>query len=471
MDFKYELIFDECIYAITEGIFLPMKKLPSLRKMAIKYNCALSVVIQAYSKLEALGLITSKEKSGYFVSKKSKIEIPKPESINHTLLPNLTKANIMTAEMFNIAMDKSILPLGVAIPDESVIATKKLVQYISRKIKSSPELLTIFTPASGSLNLRKEIVKYMFNKDVFVNVDDIVITNGCSEALYISLKIITKPGDTVAIETPSFFSLISILKELKLRVIEIPTRSIDGLDLDILKIALSSSKIKALIFSSTIQNPLCSIMKPNTLIELYQISIDFDFILIEDDIYGDCSFTNKVYKPLKHIDKFNRVIYCSSFSKTLSPGIRIGWAIPGDRLKQFRETKNISDLGGPAFVQESLADFLKDGCYDLHIKSFRKKIYAQTYGIRKLIEQYFPSGIKVTKPEGGYFLWIEFPKGFDSYNLYKAAYDKKIGIAPGAVFSVSGNYINCIRISCSSRITDKVIEGIKQLGELSKKLF
>lgn len=470
MNFKYELIFNDIHKAINDGLFLPMSKLPSLRKTSIKYDCSLSVVIQAYNKLEAIGFIVSKEKSGYIVCDNSNIPLPTPEEEVHTLLPNISKANVMTSQIVDMAMDKNILPFGAAIPDESILAISKLNKYISQKVKNTPELLTSYTPASGSVNLRKEIVKYMFHKGVLINYEDIIITNGCSEALYHSIKILTSPGDTVAIETPTYFSLISILEQLELKVIEIPTRADSGLDLKYLRKTLDSNKIKTLIFSPTFQNPLCSIMNESALKELYKISLDYDFTLIEDDIYADCSFDKTVHKPLKALDNLNRVIYCSSFSKTLSSGIRVGWVIPGIMLNRFCEAKQVSSLGGPALLQEALADYFRDGCYDLHLKSFRKRIYSQTYGIKKLIEQYFPPDIKITKPKGGYFLWIEFHPGFNSFKLFEMAYDLKIGIVPGPVFSSSGNFVNCIRISCASIITDRSIEGIKILGRLAKKL-
>lgn len=468
MSFKYEKVFTDLHNAILNGIFLPLAKLPSLRTSSIKYNCGVSVIIQAYGKLESIGLITSIEKSGYIVCSDSVMPMPTPENANHTLLPNISKANTMTSEIMDMAMDKTILPFGAAIPDETIMATKKLTMYIRRKIQYCPELLTCYTPAAGSLNLRQEIVKYMFNKGVYINADDIVITNGCAEALYLSLKLTTSPGDTVAIETPTYFSLISMLEELKLRAIEIPTKADKGLDIGNLKKTLENCKIKSLVFSSTFQNPLCSIMDSSALKELYNLSIAHGFNLIEDDIYGDCSFDKKSYKPLKSMDKKNNVIYCSSFSKTLSSGIRIGWVIPGTRLDQFKESKQISCLGGPAVLQEALAEFFRDGCYDLHLKKFRKKIYSQTYGIRKLIEKYFPTGTKVTSPKGGYFLWVEFPKGLNAYTLYSMAYENKIGIVPGPVFSLSENYRNCIRLSCATPITPEIIGGVRKLGELAE---
>ncbi|MGL1893881.1 MAG: PLP-dependent aminotransferase family protein [Spirochaetaceae bacterium] len=466
MSFKYETVYNDLHTAILSGVFLPTEKLPSLRKSSLNYNCGLSVIIQAYNKLESVGLIQSVEKSGYLVCSIKNTTLPTPELDNHTLLPNISKANIMTSEIIDMAMDKTILPFGAAIPDESILETKKLTKYISRRAQNSPEILSGYTPAGGSINLRKEIVKYMFNRGVVINIKDIIITNGCAEALYISLKLTTKPGDTVAIETPTYFSLISMLEDLGLKAVEVPTKADTGLDLNYLKKSLKAHKIKSLIFSSTFQNPLCSVMSQEVLEELYNLSITNNFTLIEDDIYGDCGFNKTNYHPIKAIDKNGSVIYCSSFSKTLSPGLRIGWVIPGLLSDKFREYKQLSCLGGPALLQEALADYFRDGCYDLHLKSFRKKIYAQTYGIKKLTQQYFPAGFKITNPKGGYFLWIEFPKNLDSYKLYSLAYKNKIGIVPGPVFSMSGKYRNCIRLSCATPITPRISSGIKKLGEL-----
>jgi len=471
MNYRYEEIFSDIKDALERGTILPLEKLPSLRKSARKYGCAISVVIQAYNRLEGLGLISSVEKSGFIVNRKSAVPMPNPEMAEHTLIPNMTTVNLMTSEIVDRAMDKTILPFGAAIPDASLIASRKLAGYISRSGKNRAELFSMYTASYGSENLRKEIAKFMFKRGVSAGLKDIVITNGCSEALYISLKILTSPGDTVAIESPTYFSLISILEELKIKVLEIPTRADSGLDMEGLTRAVEGREIKALVFSSTFQNPLCSIMDGASLKRLHALSLKYGFTLIEDDIYGDCSFDGKVYQPLKALDKENRVIYCSSFSKTISPGIRIGWALPGINTDRFREVKQISCLGGPAILQEALADYLADGCYEAHIKSFRKKIYQQTYKIRALIEEFFPEGIKVTRPQGGFFLWVEFPEGFDSLKLYRMAYENRIGIVPGPVFSVIENYVNAVRISCGAEVTEEIVEGIRKLGELAKSML
>lgn len=470
MSYIYERIINDIKSGINTGIFERGEKLPSLRSTATKYSCSVSVAIQAYSELECQGVVESVEKSGYFVLPAESGNIPQPQVYDHDLSALITKSNNLTDEIIKMAGDPNILPLGAAIPDSSILATKRITKYITRHLKESPNCLSSYTPGKGAANLREELSRYMFKRGVKVNSEDIVITNGCAEALYLAIESSTNEGDIVAIESPVFFSVISMLETLNRKVVEIPTSPISGMDLDILDSVSQNTSVKAVIYSPTFQNPLCYSMTINDKVRLYDIACRNDIMLIEDDIYGDCSFDNKTSNPVKSFDTENRVLYCSSFSKTLAPGLRLGWIIPGRFKKEVCDRKTNSGLGGSALIHESIASYLKSGSYDFHLKGFRKKILQQTYGVKKLVMKYFPDDIKVSEPNGGYFLWIEFNSNFDSYMLFSEALKVNIGIVPGPVFSVSKKYKNCIRISCGSPVTIEIEEGIKSLGEIARNL-
>lgn len=470
MSFIYEKIVDDIRGGIESGIFERGDKLPSLRSTAAKYNCSVSVAIQAYSELECQGIVESVEKSGYFVLPSESGSIPQPQVYDHDLSTLITKSNNLTDDIIKMAADSDILPFGAAIPDSSILETKRITKYLTRYLKESPDCLSSYTPGQGAVSLREELSRYMFKRGVNVNSDDIVITNGCAEALYLAIEASTNEGDIVAIESPVFFSVISMLEILKRKVVEIPTSPTTGMNLDVLDSVSKSSSVKAVIYSPTFQNPLCYSMTNSDKVRLYDIACRNDIMLIEDDIYGDCSFDNKISNPVKSFDSEDRVLYCSSFSKTLAPGLRLGWIIPSRFKDYVCNKKTNSGLGGSALIHESIAMYLKSGSYDYHLKSFRKKILQQTYGIKKLVLKYFPEDIKVTDPNGGYFLWIEFNSNFDSYKLFSEALKVNIGIVPGPVFSVSKKYRNCIRISCGSPLTVKIEEGIKSLGEIARNI-
>lgn len=471
MGFKYEKIVKYIKDGLGNGTLLPGRKLISIRKCAAEFSCSISVVMQAYELLECQGVIKSKEKSGYYINSFSSRDLPQPHTYTHSLKSIKSKANNMTEQIIDLAMNQNIIPLGATIPDTSILAAGKLTSSITKTIKEQTDLLSRYTPGSGSRNLRHEISKYMFDRGVNISAEDIVITNGCTEALYISLLATTKPGDTIAIETPVFFGLITMLEKLNRDVVEIPTKTDTGMDLEILEKTVSEKNITTVVFTSSFQNPLCFVMPDENKKELYSIATKYNLKLIEDDIFGDCSFNQRVNFPVKSLDIEKRVIYCSSFSKTLSPGMRVGWAIPGKFNDEFRTIKQTSGLGGSPIIQESMAQFLRSGAYDFHLKKFRKKISNQTLHIKKIIEDNFPDDCKISKPEGGFFLWLELVEGFDSIKLFNTALDADIGIAPGPIFTISENYRNCIRISSGSPVTPRIEEGLIKLSNIVKNQY
>lgn len=309
----------------------------------------------------------------------------------------------------------------------------------------------------------------MLKKGVYVTSDDIIITNGCTEALYLAVNALSVEGDTIVIESPAYLGVVTLLENLNRRVIEIPTSVEKGIDLDILESVLKESPVKAVITSPVFQNPLGFSMSDCDKISLHNLAEQYDFSIIEDDIYGDCSFSGNSYHSIKSLDQSGRVLYCSSFSKTLAPGLRIGWIIPGKLFQNISKAKQLSGLGGTILIEQTIAEYLHSGSYEFHLKYFRKKIAAQTCGIRSLVEKFFPSGTKISLPEGGYYLWIEMHRNIDSLDLFSWAYKQKIGIVPGPVYSASGKFKNCIRLSCGSPITDATEEAIEKLGDRIEK--
>lgn len=468
--FKYEQISDYIIDAINKGTIISGSKIPSLRKMSEQFNCAVSVVMQAYQDLEIKGFVTAVEKSGFYAKASIMTEIPAPQSSRHSLISIKTKSNNMTGKMIEIAADRSILPLGCTIPDASILPIVKLQKIIIKKIKNTPDLLTSYTSPKGSLRLREQLAAMMFRRGINITADEIIITNGCTEALVLALKAATNEGDTIAVESPIFFGLITILEELKRRVIEVPTSPDTGIDLNILEEIFQKNDVKACMITSCFQNPLGFIMPLEHREKIVDLAYKNNISLVEDDIYGECSFYNENIRPCKSFDNHGQVIYCSSFSKLISPGMRTGWIIAGKHQNHCENIKVTETLGGSALLQETIADFLKNGGYTFHKRLFTKKIAEQTYMIRKLIKEHFPSDTKISNPDGGYFLWIESGKDLDSMKLFEAALEMNIGIIPGPIFSTAKKYRNCFRISCGSPVNADTEKGIYVLGEIIKKL-
>jgi DNA-binding transcriptional MocR family regulator len=279
---------------------------------------------------------------------------------------------------------------------------------------------------------------------------------------------VTKPGDTVAVETPAYFGILQMIQSLNLRVLEIPTDSREGLCLDAFREAIQQNDVKALFIMPSFLNPLGSCMPDAKKEKLHELLVEFDIPAIEDDIYGDIHFSERRPKPLKAWDRDGRVLLCSSFSKSLAPSFRVGWIAPGRYMERVRRLKFTNTLGTPVVLQKAISDFLRDGGYDHHLRSIRRAYQNQLHLFSQAVLRHFPAGTRLSRPQGGFVLWLELPARVDTLKLYNDALKHQINTAPGQLFSVRDRYQNCLRFNCGIPWTDTIAEAVQTLGTLAK---
>ncbi len=318
--------------------------------------------------------------------------------------------------------------------------------------------------------LRKQIARQSFNWGGTLSEDDIVVTAGCMEALSLSLKAITKSGDAVAIESPTYFGIFQVMESLGLKVVEIPTDAEKGIDLDYLESSIKKFDVKACLFVCNFNNPMGSCLSNEKKKHLVELLTKSNVPLIEDDIYGELYFGKTRPRTCKSFDKKGIVIQCCSFSKSLAPGYRIGWAVPGRFKENLIRLKRMNNVSTNTLAQFAIANFLANGRYELHLRHLRKALHTQCLLYIQAVSEYFPEGTRVTRPQGGFALWVELDKKVDTYKLHKRALKHGIGIAPGQIFSSQGRFGNCFRISFGSPWSDRVQYGLKTLGELAGKV-
>ena len=299
--------------------------------------------------------------------------------------------------------------------------------------------------------------------------DELVVTIGCSEALNLCLRAVTKPGDTVAIETPAYFGFLEMIESLNLRALEIPTCSREGICLDELRDAIEQNDIKAVLVMPNFHNPLGSLMSDEKKKRLYDLLCEYDLPAIEDDIFADTHCGDFRPKPLKAWDRDGRVMLCSSFGKTLAPSFRIGWTAPGRYLERVRRLKFTNTMGTPVVLQKTIAEFLRDGGYDHHLRTLRRAYQQQLHQFAQAMQRYFPEGTRYSRPQGGNVIWVELPAKVDTLKLHHEALKHRINTAPGALFSAKDRYHNCLRMSCGLPWSDEIEAALKTLGELIKK--
>lgn len=445
-------------------------KLPSVRMLSDEYGISMGTAFQAYYYLEGKGLIESRPKSGYYVRFTQKRfpalpAAPKPESLAGSI-----SVDDMIAAVFKKLSATDVTNLALAAPGIELLPLAKLNKSLVHAFRHSPTSCVQYEDVQGNPELRKQVARMAFNWGGKINENDVVITAGCMEALSLSLQAVTKPGDTVAIETPTFFGIYQVMQTLGLHVIEIPTDAVTGIDLNYLEEAIKKSNIKACVFVPSFNNPLGCCMPDENKKALVELITKHRIPLIEDDIYGELYFGHHRPRCCKTYDTEGWVLYCASISKSLAPGYRIGWTIPGRFKEDLIRLKMRHTISGVTITQQTMAHFLGIGRFDYHLKKLRTALHTQQLRYVQGILDHFPTDTKISRPQGGFVLWLELNKKVNTFQLYQEAMKYQVSVAPGRIFSMRDRYSNYIRIGYGRPWGDEVERGIRIIGNLVKKM-
>lgn len=469
VDHLYQKVADRIERLIEKKALKVGDKLLSVRTLSREQGISLSTAFQAYYHLESKGLVEARPQSGYYVkfSPKHALDIPCCCEPSDEAVP--VSIDEMISSVYNDLRSDKLLNFSLGSPPPELLPAAKLNKAVTQALRSSHDSCLNYEHIQGNVQLRKQIARLSFNWGGTLSEDDIVVTAGCMEALSFSLKAITKPGDAVAIESPTYFGIFQVMESLGLKVVEIPTDAVTGIDLDCLESSIPKFNIKVCLFACNFNNPMGSCLPDEKKKQLVELLTRHNVPLIEDDIYGELYFGKIRPRTCKSYDKKGIVIQCGSFSKSLAPGYRIGWAVPGRFKKDVIRLKRMNNVSTNTLAQSAIALFLANGRYELHLRHLRKALHTQCLRYIQAISEYFPEGTRVTRPQGGFALWLELDKKVDTYTLHKRALKHGIGIAPGQIFSSQGRFENCFRISFGLPWTERVEQGIKTLGDLVRK--
>lgn len=466
--YRYEELAGFIKGLVDDGTLLPGSRVPSLREFSRQQRTSLSTALQAYRLLEDRGVLEARPQSGFYVAKGGPVSLAPPAISRPPGKATSVAVSGLVLELLEYAADPRLVPLGCAIPSAELLAAGRLDRFLARAARVKGADYNIYTVPRGDPMLRQEIARRALRWGQGLSPEDIAITCGCTEALALSLKAVSRPGDTIAIESPTYFGLLQVIEAHGLKALELPTDSHSGIDLAALESALKGGSVKACLFSSSFNNPLGCTMPEAKKLAVLDLLAKHGVPLIEDDIYGDIYFGNERPKPFMALDRHDNTIYCSSFSKTIAPGYRIGWVATGRHMRRVLESKFAFTLCGPALPQAALADFLASGGYDSHLRRIRRTFQANIERMVRTIDKAFPEATRVSRPTGGFVLWLELPKPLQSRALLDQALQEGICFAPGDVFSASGRYANCLRLSCGYPWDARIEQGLKTLGELAR---
>lgn len=467
---QYQKIARTIIAQIKQGVWKAGEKLPSLRAVSHENGVSLNTAIQAYYELEKEGYIISRPKSGYIVNYKP-IRLTAPATTQPSVQSENKEVVDLIAEVYSSLEigDKSITRFSLGMPEDVLLPIAKLNKELFRAIRSLPGNGTRYDETQGNVRLRKYVARFTYCWNGDLTEDDIVTTAGVTNAIAMALSVTTKRGDTVAVESPVYFGMLQLANSLGLRVLELPTNPVTGIDLDALKRVLP--QINACLLISNFNNPMGSCMPDEHKKAVVAMLAEHDIPLIEDDLYGDLYFGNSRPRPCKAFDEKGLVLWCGAVSKTLAPGYRVGWIAPGKFKEAIIRQKNIHLISTPTLNQEAIANFMENDRYENHLRKLRGELHANSIHFAQAIMNYFPENTKIVTPQGGFMLWMELDKQIDTTKLYYMAMRQKISIAPGRMFTLQDQYNNCMRLSYGQRWTSLIEERLKSLGGIIKESF
>ncbi len=462
--FRYQKLISELELNINNGTYRAGEKLPSIRALHKKMNVSISTVYKAYIELETMGLVDARPKSGYFVHTKQAMKLPEMVKTK-PVVREINFSSIVISALKDLK-NPDMLHLGSSTTSSELLPVKHLTRIMKGISADKMKSLISYSLADGDPELKRQLALFLFGTMKGIVPDDIIITNGCMEAIALSLMAITEHGDTILIESPVHFGFLQLIKELELNVVEVPVDPLTGIDLDEFRKLLKKGSIKACLVMSNFQNPTGSLMPDENKKKYVEIAMEYQVPVIEDNLLSELYFDVARPVSLKKYDTSGLVISCSSFSKTIAPGLRVGWVVtPKKYRNKILSLKAGISISSPNLNQYLISEFLKSGAYDRFMRSLRIKLKKQSLLIARAVSLYFPKGTRVSVPQGGSLLWIQLDKKINGIDLYRIARKKHISIIPGEVCTTSGRFKNYIRLGCGSVYNEDTEKGIEILGK------
>ena len=470
---RYQRIAAELMAQIAGGRLQRGEQLPSVRALARQRRISATTAVAALQLLERRGLIEARPQSGFYV-REAAPNAPEPQQTHPARSAHEVRITQLVSLLSAGHSDSDVAPLGAAMPEPSWLPARALQRRVASVARLDPAVLSRYGPLPGLPTLRHQIARRYAAIGCDLGDDDVLITNGCMEALNLALRAVAEPGATIAVESPAYFGILQVIETFGMKAVEIPTHPQTGLSVEALAELLESKvgkAVKACVVVSLFSNPIGANMPDARKRQLLAVCVKHDIALIEDDIYGELHFSGPRPLPIKSFDTTGQVILVSSFSKVLAPGSRIGWIAGGRWSDAVRLRKYVASIVTPVLMQQTLADFVASAGYERHLRKLRQHCAESMGRFASAVERNFPLQTRISRPEGGFVLWIEMPQGVNSLELHSRAKAAGVQVLPGPIFSAAGHYRNCIRINCGREFSPTMAAAVRRLGAIAQALL
>jgi DNA-binding transcriptional MocR family regulator len=466
----YEELAEDLTGLIAKGTLRAGDRLPSVRVLSDQRGVSISTVLQAYLLLESRGFVETRPQSGHYVRSTRLALVPEPRPPRVSSTATKVTVSDLIARVYGASRDPNVVLLGGGYMSPALLPTERLNRGLAAVARSAGGAGIAYDPPPGLPALRRQVARRAAECGVALRADELVTTVGTMEALHLCLRAVARAGDTIVVESPAYYGVLQLIESLEMRALEIPSNAGTGIDLGMLDAALRQRRVKACLVVTNFSNPSGALMPDDAKRELVKMLARRDIPLIEDDIYGDLHFDGARPRPARAFDRHGLVMLCGSFSKTLAPGYRVGYVAPGRYRDVVERLKFAQTVATPTLAQMAIADFLENGGYERHLRRQRRALSEQVARVSEAIAEHFPAGTRISRPRGGFLLWVEMPPGKSALELHERALARGVSVAPGPIFSAKQRFTSCIRVSCGYPWSESIERGVRTLGQIASDL-
>ena len=468
--FRYRAVARKLADRIHAGGLPAGTRLPSVRRLSRQEQVSITTILHAYELLEQDGVVEARPQSGYFVRVNPGELLPEPKEIRPPLRPEYVDVSDTISDMLKIARSGDYVPFAAAIPASELLPVRQLQRIMSALSRRADDAGMHYILPPGDPELRLQISRRSLDWGCRLGPADFVITTGCMEALNLALRAVARPGGVIAIESPAYYGVLMTIAGLGMQALELPTHPAFGVRPEDIERILKRRKLDACLLAPNFNNPLGSLMPDENKEKLVALLARHEVPLIEDDIYGDLYLTDSRPVSAKSFERKGLVLLCSSFSKTVAPGYRVGYIAPGRYYEKVEQLKFLNTIATNTPGQLVLAEFLRAGQYERHLTRMRERLREQINTAVAIIRDTFPADTRISRPQGGFVLWVELSPGTDSHHLYNRALENGIYLLPGLAFSNSDRFRSCIRISCGHPWNERNRAALAAVGRMAAEL-
>jgi len=463
-DFLHVSLASRLMGEIDRGLWVEGQRLPSVREMSRRCAVSVTTILAAYRALEDRQAIESRPQKGFYVCPNaSRLAEPFPASAavtdtesSHTALRYIDDA-------------AHTVSFGTALCDKTLFPVAALSRSIARAARAHSALLTDVSFSSGSRRLRESLAAHAKTWNCHLSADEVLVTNGCIEAFGLCLQAVARAGDVILVESPAYYGFLSTIAQLGMLAVALPFHDDPNRAIAEIERLSRRRRVGACLLSTTVSNPGGASMDDETKQWLVDALERLQIPLIEDATFSDLHFEAK-QRAAKSYDRNGNVLLCSSLTKTLAPGLRLGWVSGGRHHERIVSLKRTMSVGQPLLIQEAVGDYLAAGGYQHHLRQLRNQCRLHVAETLDVTKSEFGPDIEVGMPSGGYLLWLRWPNEVSGVALYRRALGEGISIAPGTLFSPTGAFSDYLRLNCGFRMTDSRRDALARLGQMVREL-